>query len=268
MRSVILEARALAFSYRSSDEQVLKDVNASFGPGEVTSVVGPSGCGKSTLLYVLAGLLTPGAGQVWLDGSSFSGLRDGQRSAIRASQIGFVFQDAMLDPSRSVVDNACESAVFSGIRRQEARPRARELLATMGVENRDAHRPGEISGGQAQRVAVCRALLPHPRIVFADEPTGNLDPGSAEVVWAALRGAADRGCCVVVATHSPLLARESDQIIDLSPHSLGLPETTSSNNESFPSIAGPNHLVTSPSDDASSSHFATGPTPPVGGVDV
>jgi lipoprotein-releasing system ATP-binding protein len=142
-------------------------------------------------------------------------LTDAGRSAWRASTTGFVFQDAMLDPARTVLDNACEPAVFAGIPRGEARRRARHLLERFGLGDRAGHLPGEVSGGQAQRVGLCRALLTEPELVLGDEPTGNLDRTSADVVWQALTDLADRGATVVVATHDEALAQRADRRVVL-----------------------------------------------------
>lgn len=205
----------VTFAYRRSAPPVLDGVDLRFPAGAVTVLTGASGSGKSTLLYVLAGLLRPRAGRVLWDGLDVAALADADRSAWRASTTGFVFQDAMLDPARTVLDNACEPAVFAGLPRQEARRRARDLLERFGLGDRAGHRPGEVSGGQAQRVGLCRALLTEPELVFGDEPTGNLDPTSAGVVWGALTDLAAAGATVVVATHDADLARQADHRVVL-----------------------------------------------------
>jgi lipoprotein-releasing system ATP-binding protein len=142
-------------------------------------------------------------------------LPDAERSRLRATDVGFIFQDALLDPARSVLANVCDGALFAGMPRNLAEARARELLAEFGVAHRADHRPGEISGGQAQRVAICRALLTDPKIVFADEPTGNLDAESSEIVWQALVDHAATGATVIVSTHDLDLAARSDQQVRL-----------------------------------------------------
>ena len=205
----------VTFAYRRSASPVLDGGDLRFPAGAVTVLTGASGSGKSTLLYVLAGLLRPRAGRVLWDGLDVAALADADRSAWRASTTGFVFQDAMLDPARTVLDNACEPAVFAGLPRQEARRRARDLLERFGLGDRAGHRPGEVSGGQAQRVGLCRALLTEPELVFGDEPTGNLDPTSAGVVWGALTDLAAAGATVVVATHDADLARQADHRVVL-----------------------------------------------------
>jgi len=213
VRGLRLEARDLGFAYRRGGERVLDAVNMTVEPGAVTVLTGASGAGKSTLLYVLALLLRATSGVVAWDGRPVESLADAGRAQLRAARSGFVFQDAMLDPSRTVADNVLEGALFCGLDPAVATRRAHGLLDMFGVAHRADHRPGEISGGQAQRVALCRALVTDPDVVFADEPTGNLDSESAAVVWDALRGQADRGGTVIVATHQEDLAAMADQHI-------------------------------------------------------
>lgn len=213
--SARVATRDLTFAYRRGATPVLADVTVDFPSGALTTITGPSGTGKSTLLYVVALLLRPGGGQVLWDGQRVDALPDGERSRLRASRTGFVFQDAMLDPARTVLDNVCESALFAGLTLHDARARARALLDRLGVAHRAEHRPGEISGGQAQRVALCRALVTGPDVVFGDEPTGNLDDESAAVVWQVLRDRAQEGATVVVATHDERLAATADHRVRL-----------------------------------------------------
>jgi ABC-type lipoprotein export system ATPase subunit len=215
MSDIVVEARDLTFRYRRASEAVLDGLHAEFAGGSVTVITGASGSGKSTLLYVLALLARPTAGSVAWRGRRVDDLPDGSRSQLRARRAGFVFQDAMLDPAKTVMANVCEQAVFSGLDRRAAAQRARALLEQFGLLHRADHRPGEVSGGQAQRVALCRALLISPTIVFADEPTGNLDADAAEVVVAALEEQARTGTCVIIATHDLSLARRADTCLTL-----------------------------------------------------
>jgi ABC-type lipoprotein export system ATPase subunit len=212
--SITLES--LSFGYRR-DEPIIEGLDHSFSPGTVSGVTGASGRGKSTLLYLIGLLLTPWQGQIAIgDELQASQLADSDRSRLRAERIGFVFQDAVLDPSRSVLDNVTEGALYAGLARRAARKRALELLDRFGVPLRADHKPGEISGGQAQRVALCRALLNNPNVILADEPTGNLDPSSASVVIDALRAAAHSdGATVVIASHDPHVLSACDEILKL-----------------------------------------------------
>lgn len=205
----------VSFGYHR-DEPIVERVRHSFGPG-LTAITGPSGCGKSTLLYLIGLLLTPWAGRIGLGGiSDASHLADGERSRLRARHLGFVFQDAMLDPSRSVLDNVVEGALYADIPRAEAEAEALRLLGRFDVRLRANHRPGEVSGGQAQRVALCRALVTGPEVILADEPTGNLDSASADVVMDALREQADSfGRVVIVASHDPRVVASCDEALEL-----------------------------------------------------
>lgn len=211
----VVGARGLTFAYRSGGAAVIDNLNVDIPTGAVTTLTGPSGSGKSTLLYLLALMIRPSSGEVIWNGSAASSLPDAARSRLRAAQVGFVFQDALLDPSRTVLANVCDSGLFAGMSHADAASRARAMLTRFGVQHRADHRPGEISGGQAQRVAICRALLTDPRVVFADEPTGNLDDASAEVVWEALVDHAKHGGTVILATHDKSLASRSDHEIRL-----------------------------------------------------
>lgn len=186
-----------------------------FASGSVTALTGESGRGKSTLLYVLGLMLRPTAGEVLLGGQAVSRRSDAARSALRAQQFGFVFQDAVLDPSRSVLEAVIEPSIYSGTPRPVATARARELLHRFGLAHRADHRPGEISGGQAQRVAIARAMSARPAVVLADEPTGNLDRGNATTVLDVLRTAAQDGASVIIATHDPFVIDHADQAVHL-----------------------------------------------------
>lgn len=205
----------LTYRYRRHSPPVLKDFTAQFRPGTLSVLTGPSGSGKSTLLYLLALMLRPVQGNVSWGARVVHALPDGARAALRATQAGFVFQDAMLDPARTVLDNVLEPSIYSGLDRDVATKHAETLLKKFGVAHRLNHRPGEISGGQAQRVALCRALVTYPNIIFGDEPTGNLDRDSAELVWSALESQAKAGATVIVATHDMRLAKRADQQIVL-----------------------------------------------------
>lgn len=210
-----IAVRDLTFAYRRSTEELFGGLTHDFATGAVTAITGPSGRGKSTLLYVLGLMLRPRRGAVLFDGARMEDRSDARRSAVRARQLGFVFQDAVLDPTRTVLDSVVEPALYAGERSADLRPRARALLDELGLGARADHRPGEISGGQAQRVAVARALLVNPSVVLADEPTGNLDQDNATTVLAALGRAAAAGCTVVIATHDPFVLDRADEVLAL-----------------------------------------------------
>nr|WP_157322419.1 ABC transporter ATP-binding protein [Nesterenkonia alkaliphila] len=208
----------LTFRYRRGGEELFDDLSYAFEPGRVTAVTGASGRGKSTLLYVLGLMLTPLRGTVTLQGNNVSAAADAERSRIRAESIGFVFQDSALDPTRTILDSVTEPALYAGWSRSRAQEQGRVLLERMGVGNRADHMPGEISGGQAQRVAVCRSLVTDPAVVLADEPTGNLDQANAEGVLTALSEAAGAGALartVVIATHDPFVIEFADEVLAL-----------------------------------------------------
>lgn len=214
MTLVRIEARRLTFSYRRSST-ILEDWRLAVTAGEMVAITGPSGRGKSTLLYLLGLMIRPAAGDVLINGMSAGSLSDHARSRLRASEFGFVFQDAALDTTRSVIDNVTEPALYRGTRLSVARSNAWSLLERFGVSSGAERRPGQVSGGQAQRIALCRALLGKPPIVLADEPTGNLDGSTARLVLDALREHASDGGAVVIVTHDPAVAALADRVVSL-----------------------------------------------------
>jgi putative ABC transport system ATP-binding protein len=192
----------------------LDGVSIEIGTGMLTAVMGPSGSGKSTLLHCLAGLDRPDSGQVWIGGEEITTMPDRQLTRLRRDRVGFVFQAYNLLPVLSAADNITLPSAIAG-RRPE-----REWLATVaaavGVVDRLSHRPGELSGGQQQRVAIARALATRPAIIFADEPTGNLDSrASAEVLGLLRRCVGEFGQTVVMVTHDPVAASYSERVVFL-----------------------------------------------------
>ena len=210
----ILEAQNLSFGYPSSPP-IIEHWNHSFFGGEMVAITGQSGRGKSTLLHLLGLMLRPSSGTVILNGLACAELSDARRAEQRASSYGFVFQDAALDSSRTVLDNILEPAIYAGAQRQTMTPRALRLLKRFGVNVAARRRPGQVSGGQAQRIALCRSLLMNPCVLLADEPTGNLDGYSASTVVDGLREHAETGAIVLVATHDPRLVELCDRQIQL-----------------------------------------------------
>lgn len=196
--------------------EVLRGADLSVAPGEIVALVAPSGAGKSTLLH-MAGLLdTPDAGQVLLDGHDMSGLGDRRRTRARRDEIGFVYQFHHLLPEFTALENVVLPQRAAGVSKIEAEARARALLDRVGVAERADHRPAELSGGEQQRVALCRALANRPRLLLADEPTGNLDPETSDRVFAALMELVrDTGLAALIATHNLALAARMDRVVRL-----------------------------------------------------
>ncbi|MEV5885599.1 ABC transporter ATP-binding protein [Streptomyces sp. NPDC052020] len=186
----------------------------SIHPGEIVAVMGPSGSGKSTLLHCLAGIVTPDSGTITYDGRELSAMNDAQRSALRRGEFGFVFQFGQLVPELTCVENVALPLRLNGTPRKEAERAALSWLERLEVDDLGKKRPGEVSGGQGQRVAVARALVTHPRVLFADEPTGALDSLNGERVMELLTEAARAtNAAVVLVTHEARVAAYSDREI-------------------------------------------------------
>ncbi|MFJ8952191.1 ABC transporter ATP-binding protein [Streptomyces sp. NPDC102381] len=192
----------------------LDDASFSVHPGEVVAVMGPSGSGKSTLLHCLAGIVTPDSGTITYDGRELTSMSDAERSALRRGEFGFVFQFGQLVPELTCVENVALPLRLNGVKRKEAERRAVEWLQGLEVDDLAGKRPGEVSGGQGQRVAVARSLVTGPRVLFADEPTGALDSLNGERVMELLTDAArTTGAAVVLVTHETRVAAYSDREI-------------------------------------------------------
>lgn len=190
----------------------LAGASMSVSAGEVVAVMGPSGSGKSTMLHCLAGIVAPDSGQVLYHGSDLTAMSDARRSALRRGEFGFVFQFGQLVPELTCLENVALPLRLSGVRRKEAQRRAAGWLDRLEVTELAGKRPGEVSGGEGQRVAVARALVTGPRVIFADEPTGALDSLNGERVMGLLTGAARQtGAAVVLVTHEPRVAAYSDR---------------------------------------------------------
>jgi ABC-type lipoprotein export system ATPase subunit len=212
---VLLEVRGLAKSY--GDTPVLAGLSFSVAAGEAVAVVGPSGCGKSTLLNCLGGLDRPTSGQVLIDGRDLAGLGDDALAALRATTIGFVFQDHHLLPQLSALENVLLPTLALSARpaQAEARKAAADLLAQVGLTGKEERRPAQLSGGERQRVALARALINRPKLILADEPTGALDQANAGAVADVLLELNRRaGTALVVVTHSAALAARMARQID------------------------------------------------------
>ena len=208
----LLRARDLHKRYGQTP--ALAGADFEIAAGEVVAVMGSSGSGKSTLLHCIAGIVAPDSGTVTYDGRELSALPDAARSALRRSEFGFVFQFGQLVPELSCRENVALPLRLDGVARREAERRADELLALLEVDGVARQRPGTVSGGEGQRVAVARALVTDPRVLFADEPTGALDSLNGERVMELLTAAArERGTAVVLVTHEARVAAYSDREI-------------------------------------------------------
>ena len=214
----LLEARNLALAYREGrrTHAVLRDASLRIEGGECVALLGRSGCGKSTLLNLLGAIDKPDAGSVTIDGVALGTLREPERTLFRRRHLGFVYQAFNLIPTLTAVENVALPLELNGIPGPEARHRAGELLETIGIGSRRDAFPDEISGGEQQRVAVARALVHRPRLVLADEPTGNLDSETGPRVLGLLRDLAkDQGGAQLIVTHSLAVARSADRIVTL-----------------------------------------------------
>ena len=212
----MLVARQLTKEYRSGSTQlaVLRDVSFSVPQGTFVAIVGPSGSGKTTLLGLLAGLDTPTRGTVLLDGADLSALSEDQRARLRGERVGFIFQSFQLIPTLTAQENVQVPLELRG--EPDAAARARELLARVGLAERAAHFPSQLSGGEQQRVAIARAFINRPRILFADEPTGNLDAGTGGRIVELLESLnRESGATVVLVTHDAPLAARAGRIITM-----------------------------------------------------
>jgi putative ABC transport system ATP-binding protein len=205
-----LEAGGLTKSFGATP--ALAGASLEIDAGEVVAVMGPSGSGKSTLLHCVAGIVQPDAGRVTFEGRDVTAMSDAERSALRRREFGFVFQFGQLVPELPCVENVALPLRLEGVRRREAERRALDWLDRLEVAHVARQRPGEVSGGEGQRVAVARALVGEPRVLFADEPTGALDSLNGERVMTALVSAArDAGTAVVLVTHEARVAAYSDR---------------------------------------------------------
>ncbi|MEA2497443.1 MAG: putative transport system ATP-binding protein [Thermoleophilaceae bacterium] len=214
--NAIVSASEVARRFGQGDTAVdaLRGVSLEFPAGAFTAIMGPSGSGKSTLMHILAGLDRPTAGTVLIDGQDITKMDDGELTRLRRDSVGFVFQFFNLVPVLNAEENMLLPLSIAG--RKPDRAWAEQLMQTVGIADRRTHRPSELSGGQQQRVAVARALVSKPAVVFADEPTGNLDSKTSDEVLELLRGAVDDfGQAVVMVTHDERAASFADRRIEL-----------------------------------------------------
>ena len=214
-----------ALVHRFGSTLALAGVDLAVAPGEAVAVMGPSGSGKSTLLHALAGIVRPQAGQVHLEGLRIDDLGEAARSALRLTRFGFVFQSGQLLPELAAEENVALPLMLGGRPRRAAVAAARTWLAAVGLAGMETRRPGELSGGQAQRVAVARALVASPSVVFADEPTGALDRRTGqETMHLLVEATRDRGAALVVVTHDGEVAAYCHRLVEVRDGHLSQPE--------------------------------------------
>jgi lipoprotein-releasing system ATP-binding protein len=214
----ILHLQGIDRHYRQGDAtlEILRGADLALSSGQSIALVAPSGTGKSTLLHIAGLLEHPDAGEVFIDQVATAQLPDAARTRIRRNEIGFVYQFHRLLPEFSALENVVLPQMIRGLARREARKRAAELLTYLGLKERLTHRPAELSGGEQQRVAIARAVANAPRILLADEPTGNLDPNTAEHVFDALTQLVRAsGLAIIVATHNMEIAARMDRRVTL-----------------------------------------------------
>jgi putative ABC transport system ATP-binding protein len=193
----------------------LQDVSLTIDNGELVSIVGPSGSGKTTLLHIMGALLRPTRGIVRIAGTATSSLSDPALSALRAYELGFVFQDYVLTPGASALENVTDGLLYCGVPRRERLRRAREALECVGLAARATHIPTQLSGGERQRVAIARALVGNPTLVLADEPTGNLDSHSSDAILGLLTSLNADGVTIAVITHDHDVAAAAPRTIEM-----------------------------------------------------
>ena len=219
MNKPVLELRDITRSYKKGlpgQIAVLQGASVALNPAEVVALVAPSGAGKSTLLHIAGLLDTPDGGSVLLNGEDMTGLSDRRRTRARRQEVGFVYQFHHLLPEFSALENIVLPQLANGVPQTKAEEHGLSLLAKVGVEDRAQHRPAELSGGEQQRVAFCRALANRPGVLLADEPTGNLDPATADQVFEALMTLVrDTGLSALIATHNLELAARMDRVLHL-----------------------------------------------------
>ncbi len=217
----VLEGVARTYRSGAVDVEALKPLDLCVRRGDFLAVMGPSGSGKSTLLHVLGCLDRPTAGRYLLDGHDVARLPDRELAAVRNAVIGFVFQRFHLLPDESARRNVELPLLYAGVARAERRQRASEALASVGLAERETHRPNQMSGGEQQRVALARALVKRPRLLLADEPTGNLDSQAGAKVLQLIEDESRRGTTVLMITHDPEVAARAEQTLVMRDGTMG-----------------------------------------------
>ncbi|MBU6447741.1 ABC transporter ATP-binding protein [Patescibacteria group bacterium] len=214
----MIECKNVSKAYVNGDQSTtaLKNVSFTINDGEFVAIMGPSGSGKSTLMHILGALDTPSTGQYFLDGKDVSTFTDEELAEIRKQKIGFVFQAFNLLPRATVIRNVALPLVYAGVAKEEREEKAKEALLRAGMsEERFNHLSNQLSGGQMQRVAIARALVNNPSLILADEPTGNLDTKTGEIVLGTFRDLNKQGHTIILITHEPDVARHANRIIHI-----------------------------------------------------
>lgn len=218
MNNTTLTLKNINKTFRQGNEilEILKDVNLEIRPKEVVALIGPSGSGKSTLLQIAGLLENPTEGEVYIDGENCTGNSDNVRTALRRDYLGFVYQYHNLLPDFDAAENVIIPQLIAGVKYKDARDKAMWLLQRLGLNEREHHRPAELSGGEQQRVAIARALANTPKLLLADEPTGNLDPNTSDNVFLTLLEVVkETGLSALIATHNIDLANKMDRVVSL-----------------------------------------------------
>lgn len=213
----LVELRNVSKIYRLGEEEIraLDDISLDIDEGEFISIIGPSGSGKSTLMHILGCLDSPSRGSIKLDGVMIQNASARELAAMRNRKIGFVFQFFNLLPKLNVVQNVELPMIYSGVSSKERRERALAALSSVDLANRARHRPSQLSGGQQQRAAIARALVNDPKIIFADEPTGNLDSHTGDAILSLFRNLSQNGRTIVLVTHDPEIAAVTPRRIEI-----------------------------------------------------
>lgn len=213
----MIEIKNVSKIYNMGKEKViaLDNVNLTIKEGEFAAIVGPSGSGKSTLMHLVGGLDTPSSGSIFIDGKDISKLKDRDMSKYRNKSVGFVFQSFNLENTQTALENVMMPLIFSGIDKRKRKVKAEKALEMVGLKDKIKNKPTELSGGQRQRVSIARALVNEPRIIFADEPTGNLDSKNGQLIMNLLSDLNERGYTVIMVTHNMEEAKRARRIINI-----------------------------------------------------
>lgn len=213
----MIEIKNVSKIYNMGKEKViaLDNVNLTIKEGEFAAIVGPSGSGKSTLMHLVGGLDTPTSGSIFIDGKDISKLKDKDMSKYRNKSVGFVFQSFNLENTQTALENVMMPLIFSGIDKRKRKVKAEKALEMVGLKDKIKNKPTELSGGQRQRVSIARALVNEPRIIFADEPTGNLDSKNGQLIMNLLSDLNEKGYTVIMVTHNMEEAKRARRIINI-----------------------------------------------------